>query len=378
MAKQRGHGEGTIAQRADGRWVAAISLESGKRKYYYGATRKEVADKLKIAQREQQLGRLITAPEQPFATFLTRWLEDSAKLDVRGTTFESYARVIRLHVVPALGKTLLSKVTAQHLQGYYRQMLADGLSPGTVKRHHAIIHRALSQAERWQLIARNVADLVDPPRATRKDMATLTPEQATRFLESARDSRYYALFAVAIASGMRQAELFGLTWRDVDLDTATVHVRQQLVRVTREGFSFSEPKTVKGRRAIALPEFAVAALRQHRRRQVEERVKASEWSTLDLVFPNEVGKPEERQNLVRRHFHPILTRAGLPQIRFHDLRHTAATLLLSLGSHPKVVQERLGHSTIAVTMDVYSHILPTMQRDAAAKLDGLLGASASG
>jgi integrase len=376
--KHRGHGKGTIARRADSRWVAAISLESGKRKFYYGALQREVVDKLNTTLHDQQQGTLITARDQPFGTYLAKWLEDAVKPSVRAKTHESHARQVRVHIAPALGKIPLSKLTALHLQGFYQKMVGGGPAPSSVGRQHAIIHRALAKAERWRLVGRNVADLVDPPRADRKEMAPLTPEQTSQFLEAARESRYYALFVLAVTSGMRQSELLGLTWRDVDFERGSVHIRQQLVYVPGAGFPFSEPKTAKGRQAIALPDLAIAALRQHRRCQVEEQLKAPEWVDIDLVFANEVGKPEERGNLVRRHLHPILTRAGLPRVRFHDLRHTAATLLLSLGSHPKVVQERLGHSTIAVTLDVYSHVLPTIQRDAVSKLDGLLGASASG
>jgi len=174
---------------------------------------------------------------------------------------------------------------------------------------------------------------------------------------------------------MRQSELLGLKWSDVDFDRATVRVRQQLTWTPKVGFKLSEPKTAKGRRAIVLPSFAVAALRQHRHDQQEERIRADVWEDFDLVFPNEVGKPEDRGNLVRRHFIPLLAKAKLPRVRFHDLRHTSATLLLSQGAHPKVVQERLGHSTIAVTLDVYSHVLPTMQQQAAEQLESLIGSA---
>jgi integrase len=180
---------------------------------------------------------------------------------------------------------------------------------------------------------------------------------------------------LAVTTGMRQSELLGLTWSDVDLDAGTVHVRRQLIWTPGRGPSFSEPKTAKGRRVIRLPHIAAEALRAHRRQQLEERLAlGAAWEDHDLVFPNEVGRPVERNNLVKRSFLPLLAKAGLPRIRFHDLRHTAATLLLSLGEHPKVVQERLGHSTISVTLDVYSHVLPDLQRQAASKLDGLFGA----
>jgi integrase len=373
MVRQRGHGEGSISQRQDGRWRADISLEGGKRKTFYAKTRREVAEKLKAALHAQQQGILLLGADQTFGQFLSRWLDDSVKPSVRAKTHESYARQVRVHIAPALGKVPLAKLTAQNLQTYYRAQLSEGLAPSSVNRQHAIIHRALEQAMRWNLVVRNVADLLDPPRPIHKEMQPLTAEQVGTFLDAARDDRYYALYCLAVGTGMRQSEMLGLAWADVDFDRASVSVRQQLVFVPGAGFSFCEPKTAKGRRAIALPTFIVEALRQHRKAQLAERLALGpEWTDLSLVFPNELGKPLERGNLVRRSFLPLLKRAELPRIRFHDLRHTAATLLLSQGTHPKVVQERLGHSTIAVTLDVYSHVLPNLQADAAAKLDSLL------
>ena len=370
----RGHGEGSITQRKDGIWQAAISLEGGKRRFYYGPTRKAVSDKLKEALRDQLRGILPTGPDQTVESYLTRWLADVAKHTVRPSTFEDYEEMVRVHALPAIGKLKLSKLTAQQLQALYSAMLAKGLSPSTAQKMHAILHRALDQAMRWDIVARNVADLVDAPRPGKREMQPLDSEQAARFLEVARGDRLHALYVVAVSTGMRQSEMLGLTWQDVDFDAATLHVRQQLGRITGEGFKFSEPKTSKGRRSISLPAFAVVALREHRVRQLEERLKASsEWVDQGLVFANEVGRPIERQNLVRRSFQPLLEKAGCPRIRFHDLRHTAATLLLSQGVHPKVAQERLGHSTIGMTLDVYSHVLPDMQRDAADKLEALFG-----
>jgi integrase len=374
--RRRGHGEGTITQLPDGRWQARVDFGyvggKRKRKALYGKTRQEVARKLAKALADQQDGRLITGRDQTFGQFLASWLADSVKPSVRSKTHEGYARQVRVHIGPALGKVPLTKLTAQHLQTFYRLQLDKGQAASSVNRQHAIIHRALARAARWDLVVRNVADLVDPPRPEHKEMQSLTAEQVRTFLASAGESRYHALFVLAVATGMRQSELLGLRWVDVDLDRATVRVRQQLVYVPKVGFSFTEPKTAKGRRAIVLPAFAVEVLRQHRGKQLAERLQAYVWEDYDLVFPNELGKPEERGNLVRRHFLPVLAKAGLPRIRFHDLRHTSATLLLSQNVHPKVVQERLGHSTVAVTLNVYSHVLPPMQQEAAEQLERLL------
>ncbi len=225
---------------------------------------------------------------------------------------------------------------------------------------------------RLGLVVRNVADMVDSPSPQHKEIQPFGPEQMTIFLETAEENRLYALYCLAIGTGMRQSELLGLTWPDVDFEAGVVRIRQQLVWSPKRGFSFSEPKTAKGRRSIALPAFALEALRQHRRAQLQERLALGPaWEDNGLVFPNAICKPMDRGNLVRRSFHPLLAKAGLPRIRFHDLRHTAATLLFSQGENPKVVQERLGHATVGMTLDVYSHVLPNLQRQAAAKLDAL-------
>jgi integrase len=266
----------------------------------------------------------------------------------------------------------LAKLTPQQIAACYGDLLAKGLAPRTVQYAHAVLHRALDQAVRWNLIVRNPTDAVDAPRPQRKEIAVLNAEQAQRFLDAAKGDRLHALYVLALMTGMRQGELLGLRWQDVDLGAGSVSVRRTLVR-TSQGWSWAEPKTAKGRRTVALPAIAVEALRQHRIKQLEERLRAgSIWDDHDLVFPNHTGKPLERQNVVKRSFRPLLNRAGLPANR---LRHSAATLLLLLGEHPKVVQERLGHSTIGVTMDTYSHVLPDMQRKAADRLDTLFAAA---
>ena len=250
----------------------------------------------------------------------------------------------------------------------------NGLSPKSVRLVHAVLHRAFKQAVRWRLINVNPADAVDAPRAERKEFHALDAEETARLLEAARADRLHGVYVLAVTCGMRQGELLGLRWADVDLDKGALAVRQQVMRIGGE-WRFSEPKTKAGRRVITLPAVAVSALREHRRRQAEERLRVGpEWHDNGLVFTNRIGNPIEKQNLMRRSFWPLLDRAALPRIRFHDLRHTAATLLLAEGLHPKVVQERLGHSTIAITMDVYSHVGMTLQREAAETLDRLFAA----
>ncbi|HEV2357498.1 MAG TPA: site-specific integrase [bacterium] len=227
------------------------------------------------------------------------------------------------------------------------------------------LHHALDQAVRWGMIPRNVCDAVTRPGAPRPIMQVLTPTQVSALLEAAREDRLHALYVMAITTGLRQGELLGLQWDDVDLTGALLHVRHSLHEVNGR-LSLGEPKTARAKRPVDLPRIAVAALREHRERMLAEGHPHG-W-----VFCDTEGGPVRRPNLLRRSFQPLLKKAGLPQIRFHDLRHTAATLLLLQGVHPKVVQERLGHSQISVTLDTYSHVLPSMGREAAAKLDALL------
>jgi integrase len=217
-----------------------------------------------------------------------------------------------------------------------------------------------------------VADLVTPPRVERIDMQVLSPEQSRRLLEEATGDRLEALYVLALTTGMRQGEILALHWRDIDLDRRTVNVHLTVHRV-RDTFLFTEPKTPSSRRQIVLTEAATSALRRHRAAQVEERLRTGDrLEDADLVFTNHEGRPIDASNLLRHCFHPLLSRAGLPKVRFHDLHHTAATLLLGQGVHAKIVSEMLGHSNIAITMDLYSHVTPTMQREAARALDSLL------
>jgi integrase len=230
----------------------------------------------------------------------------------------------------------------------------------------------LGQAAKWNLAARNVTDLVDAPRITRTEMHVLSPEEARQLLNAARGDRLEALYFLALATGMRQGEILGLHWKDVDLDGGAVHVRFTMHHMAG-GFIFTEPKSSRSRRRIELANAATAALRRHRVAQAEERLKAGVgWNDQDLVFTSLSGAPIDGSNLLRKRFHPLLVKAGLQKIRFHDLRHTAATLLMGQGIHPKIVSEMLGHSNIAITMDLYSHVTPTMQKEAARALDVLL------
>jgi integrase len=374
MAK-RGHHEGSIYQRQDGRWTASLTLgyENGKRKRksYYGKTQREVREQLTAARHAQQQGMPLATDRQTVGRFLDRWLNESAKPTLRPRTYTSYAQLIRLHLAPELGRISLAKLSPQEVQELLNRKLAAGLSPRTVQYLHAVLRRALNQAVKWGLVPRNVATLVDPPRVQRADVRPFTPEEARAFLGAVQGDRLEALYTVALAIGLRQGEALGLRWQDVDLEAGALSVRTALQRVDGR-LQLVEPKSATSRRTIALPQIASITLRAHRSNQLQERLFAGEsWQESGLVFTTRLGKPLIARNVFRA-FQRVLARAGIPHQRFHDLRHTCATLLLAQGIHPRVVMEILGHSQISLTMNTYSHVVPTLQKEAAIRMDDLL------
>ncbi len=374
---RRGHNEGTIYKESDGRWVAAVDLGyvDGKRrrKKLHGKTRAEVARKLTEALKAHHDGLPLPSGQQTVGGFLDAWL-DAVRPSLRARTWTRYEQTLRIHVPGSLRTLQLSRLGPQHLQQLYADRLEHGLAPATVLKLHAVLHHALDQAARWGLAVRNVADLVDAPRVPRREMRTLSPEQAQQFLASADGDPLEALYVLALSTGMRQGEILGLHWRDVDLDSGVARVTGSLAR-TKSGLTFGETKSGRTRQ-VALSGLAIDALRRRRALQNQERLHLGEiWEDHDLVFPNGVGRPMEARNLLRRSFGPLVERSGVPRIRFHDLRHTAATLLLGRGLHPKIVSEMLGHSQISVTLDLYSHVTPMMHRQAAEAMDAMLTAT---
>ena len=371
MINRRGKGEGSISQRPDGLWVARINIGTDatgkrKRKAVYGHTKKEVADKLTRLAHQKLDGTLVDSGRLTVSVFLERWLSDSSALTVRASTQASYQRIVRLHIVPKLGGVKLTKLCTAHVQNLMAEMIRAGKSPRLTQMAYAVLHRALTIACKWKLVSVNAADAADCPAVPKHEITPLNAEQSQRFLEAAEADRLASLYVLALTTGCRQGELFGLEWADVDLKAATLTVRRTLVELSGK-LTTNEPKTSKGRRLIELPRLAVESLWSHKARLMAEGLAGC-----SLVFPDSEGNYLRRQNVLRRSLQPIVERAGLGHVRFHDLRHSSATLLLSAGVHPKVVQERLGHSKIGITMDVYSHVLPSMQVEASGKLDGLL------
>lgn len=380
MPKRRGHGEGTIYRRQDGRWCAQVTVGydpatgNPKRRTVYGRTRLEVAEKLARLLAEKQQGLLGNPTKETLEQYLHRWLETVQRPRARPNTLAQYETLIRRHIVPTLGRLRVDRVTPAHLQQLYSDKLAAALSPSTVRTIHAILHKALGQAVKWGLLPRNPADAVERPRVPRHEFTPLTPAQVQAFLQEARGDRLYALYVLAVTTGMRLGELLGLTWPDVDLDAGEVRVRRQLVWVRNVEPTLAEPKTDAGRRTISLPPLAVEALHEHRRRQLEERLLAGPaWQDRwHLVFTTPLGTPINPSNLRNRSFRPLLEKAGLPRVRFHDLRHSVASFLLAAGTNVKAVQELLGHITSRVTLDTYAHTLPGMRQQVAATLERLV------
>ena len=305
--------------------------------------------------------------------YMARWLSDSVRDTVRPGSFVRYEQITRLHVAPALGGLRLKNVTPAHIRGLYREKLDAGLSGRTVQYVHATLHKALKQAAADGLVARNAAANVKAPRPRKAEIRPLTAEQARALLDAARGDRFEALYVLAVHCGLRQGELLGQRWEDVDLPSGVLRVRRTL-SVTKDGPIFNPPKTAKGRRTVALTDDCANALEAHKRRQLSEaEVLGSGYEDRGLVFPGEKGQPLRAYSLTGGSFARLLRRAGLPRkTRFHDLRHTCATLLLCEGVHPKLVQELLGHATISITLDTYSHVLPTLGDRTARAMENVL------
>jgi integrase len=375
--RRRGRQEGSIYERADGRWTAAVTVGyrggKRKRKQLYGKTRQEVQRKLTKVLNDQQNGLPIAVERQTVAQFLTHWLENTAKGRVRPKTFVSYRQLTNNHLIPAIGKIDLSKLSPQHVEEMLNDVVAKGLSPRTAQYVRAVLRRALGRALKWGLVARNVAALVDPPRTVRPEVEPFTVEEMPKLLSAFEGERLGALFLLALTHGLRQGEALGLKWAEVDLAEKTLRVRHALQWVDGKP-EFVETKTKQSKRVIALSDRVVKALKAHRKAQLEARMKAGDrWTDQGLVFTTRTGAPLDGIN-VTRYFKRMLKNAELPIRRFHDLRHTTASLLLYQKVHPRVVMDLLGHSEIRVTMDLYSHVAPALQREAADQMDALLDA----
>lgn len=382
--RNRGNGEGCISRRKDGSWCAVVTTgrnpETGKlkRRFFYGKTRQEVADKLNQALADLRQGTFVAPSRTTVGSWLSTWLEEYKRPKVRPSTLESYRMMIDVHIKPGLGHIQLKQLQPCDLQRFYNQKLAagrsdgkGGLSPRMVRYMHVILHGALKQAVREGLVARNVAEAVELPREQKKEFVPLTDDQVRRFLSAIKNDRLYAAFLLDLGTGLRRGELLALRWQDVDLKNRLITVRQAVSQVKGQ-LLYQEPKSKKSQRTVPIPESIATELKAHKARQNQERLMLGPaYQDNGLVFCQENGEPLRIRTFLRR-FDNLLAKAGVPKVRFHDLRHTFATLLLQAGEHPKVVSELLGHSCISITLDTYTHVLPELKQAAAARLDGIL------
>jgi integrase len=321
-------------------------------------------------------GILVKPTKLTLGEYLEQWLRDYVIINTAPTTADGYSDIVLAHLIPELGRISLNALQPSHIQAYYTRMLESGrrdgkggLSAQTVKHHHRVLHEALKYAVKHDILIRNIAEAVDPPRPDTKEMVTLQPEFIGIFLDAAQNIPYYFLFYTALYTGLRRSELLGLRWRDIDLDLATLSVVQTLHYVPRIGYVFREPKTKRSRRLVDLPPSLALQLRNHRANQdLERKLLGRTLMPNDLVFCNSDGTPLP-PNSVTKGFSKLMKSLGMPGIRLHDLRHTHATIMLSQGVHPKIVSERLGHSSVAITLDTYSHVLPGIQAAAARRFD---------
>jgi integrase len=365
--KSRANGDGDVFPRKNkaGKitsYRGAYVGPDGRRRYVSGKTKEEARKALREARSNADAGLVFDAGKLTLAGYLDRWLDDSVKDTVRQRTYERYESIVRVHIKPAIGRVKLKALTPAHIRALYRKKLDAGLAPRTVNYIHVTLHKALTQAVSDGLVQRNAAS-VKAPRPGKPEIKPLSPEQARKLIATAREDgdRFEALYVLALHCGLREGELLGLRWADVDLDgdAATLQVRRTLSE-TRTGHKFEKPKNGKGR-SLRCSQKATEALRSHRARQNEERLRAgSLWQDNGLVFPTTTGTTMSGTNLLGRHFKPLLKRAELTAIRLHDLRHTCATILLMAGKHPKYVQELLGHASINITLDTYSHVIEGM------------------
>jgi integrase len=367
---------GSIKKRVGKRgvyWDGSYSFTdpaTGKRKHrtVTAPTRRELEAKLRDAIKAVESGRLEVDDRLTVRELVDQWLA-SKEATVRSSTYRRYADLMRGHILPAIGGVRLARLSPAHLQQLYADRLATGLSSTSVNHLHFVLHGALHQAVRWGLVVRNVSEMVDPPRRKAPEAKTWNATQVAAFLAAGDETHLVALWRLALLTGMRRGELLGLKWEDVDLEKGFLSVQRTLSRGKGGTWELGRPKTTSGRRSIALPSSCVTVLRKHRAAQHTERLRLGPiWEDNGFVFTNHTGGWLHVNSLMYQYTN-VIEAAEVPRIRFHDLRHTSATMSLAQGTHPKIVQERLGHSDIGMTLNRYSHVTPGMQREAADALD---------
>lgn len=370
MTKRRSNNEGSIFLRKNGLWVGEVSL-AGNRLTKYFRTQRDARDWVKKTQVQVNAGLSMAGAQSTVADYLQEWLT-TTQTTIRPKTFEQYTQIVNQHILPALGKYKLIELRPDHIQAFYNNKLKYGCSERTVILIHCVLHRALHIALKLGMVIRNSADAVTKPKLKRKEMKVLDDTQVRTFLLAVQGTGQEAFFQLEITTGLRLGEIFGLKWQDLDMNTRKVQIRRQVQRIKGKGLMFSEPKTAAGRRNVVVGRSTIKLLQEHfKNQQLSKAIAGNRWKENDLIFPNTVGNPREPSNVLKL-FKDMLKTAGLPDMPFHSLRHTAGTLMLKEGINPKIVQERLGHADISLTLNIYSHVLPSMQDEAADKLDELV------
>jgi len=378
--------KGHIRQRSKGSWTIVVDIgqdpETGKRRQQWHTIRGSKRDAQR-ALREMltavEAGTYVKPSKLSLGEWLSQWLESYVSIHTTPRTRESYRYIIKTHLLPALGSIPLNQLRPQHLLNCYGRALVQGrvdgkggLSARSVLYHHRILSEALSHAVKMGYVARNVAEVVEPPRPDRAKVSTLSRSDIDWFLDTARNTPYYVFYCTLLYTGLRRGELLALKWRNLDLDHGTLHVAESAYKLGNGEYVVKEPKTPHSRRPVALPPSLSELLKYYREQQTEAMARLGTSLTEDgFVFTRPDGKPLD-PNLVSRSFGKMIKNAGLPHIRLHDLRHTHATMMLEAGVHPKVVSERLGHASIGITLDTYSHVLPGLQEAAADRFDRMI------
>jgi integrase len=374
---KRAYGRGYIRQRGKGVFNIAVSLgrdpKTNRYRYQWTTvrgTRKDAERKLTELLHQVDTGVLIQPGKMRLGTYLERFLEEYARPNLSPRTAEGYEHICKRHLIPSLGNLTLNGLKPTHLTDYYSEKQKAGLSAQTVRHHHTMLHKALQTAMEWGLLARNPADAVTPPRAQGREMQTWDEDEIATFLEAARPTpSYFALFHLALFTGMRRSEMLSLRWCDLDLLSCQAYVTRSLHALKGGQVVIRQPKSAKGRRMIALTPENASVLRQHREKQALERAMlGAPLKDEDLVFSDSDGKPL-LPNTVTHAWIKLVRRTGVKPIRLHDARHSHASLMLKQGTHPKIVQERLGHASIQITLDTYSHVAPGLQEAAASRFD---------
>ena len=370
MAKRRGNHEGAIFKRPNGRWQAQVTIK-GKRITKTFPTQGKCRQWIREINKQKEKGLTISSSRTTYGGFLQRWLED-IKASVRPKTLYQYGGIVRNHILPALGETKLMDLNPEIIQRLYTSKRKQGVGSRTISLIHAVIHRSLEMAKKQGMIGLNPAQVVEKSKVSKKEMSVLNEHQAQQLLIAAQGDRYETLLHLAITTGMRYGEILGLKWVDLDWVSSEIQVVRQLQRIPKQGYAFSPPKTNAGRRMIKLGTESLKKLgEQLDRQEFDKRLAGSKWEDNGLIFTSSRGRPME-QKIVHNEFKQILKKAGLPNIRFHDLRHTAATLMLLSNIPILIVSRRLGHAKVSTTLDIYGHFIPGMQDQAAQMMDELV------